>query len=926
MANRVPLIVDIDDSNKIKELPIGDNLDLSGSDISQVANITATGIIRQAGIPVSTFSGNYEDINFKPVIATQTSGLVNDGNGDPGQVFITASDIPPDTDTLNDVVQRGQTSLNGIIIATATQDIAVSGNTQNNNIANFTFNNAGGLTDTPAYIAIKHTDNNLGKLAAIHYDGVDNGNNAVTYGKLNMSVSNNTQTGLESRYDFTIRGGSAVGGSEVTPVVINKDGMTVIGAVTGDINSATTSTFNALTASTVSVSTSASFGTIEIDSTNRTIQSGSNRLNLGSNNADISLGGAATNLIDIQTTGGGKVNINNTLEVDGPLKAQNFPLSATFTGGMNITGVSPNFTVASADSFATYGSTASIKLKSDRKNPPINNDMGSIDFIGLAAQDTWASYRTVAKIRVATEDDDAVLGSGQSSYFYKFEVFDNSHTPANPGDYTSIPFVIGYNSEPSGASGDAYKGTIVNYYNSKDDFIVLGGTTDSNGFPNKLFKVDYDTEVVSVHGAATVGGELTVTGTGTSTVGGNLTVTGNLQVDGTTTTLNSTELVIDDKLITVAGGSANAAAANGGGIEIDLGVDANASLTYVSSTDRWTFDRELAATNMYATTFTGALSGNATSANTLSTARNINGVAFNGSAAITITAQTPNAFLPGTGISFGAAVASWTGDAQRTITNTDLGSDQNIVKNFAVADADGSFTFGETGSFAAGDNNDTFTFIGGTSIDIDIDATNGALKINNDGVTAVSTGTGLSANSNATGAVSITNTDRGSAQNIFKTVAVTGSNSLVAETNSDTLTVTGGSGITVAGNAGTDTLTITNSGVIDLTQGTAMTISETSGNYTITNNGIHSISGTANEISVSTASNVATLSLPASIQTTNATFTGTLAVNGNATLGNATADQVTFNNATGTPGNTAAPAGYMQVTINGATAYLPYYQ
>ena len=136
MANRVPLIVDIDDSNKIKELPIGDNLDLSGSDISQVANITSTGIIRQAGIPVSTFSGNYEDINFKPVIATQTSGLVNDGNGDPGQVFITASDIPPDTDTLNDVVQRGQTSLNGIIIATATQDIAVSGNTQNNNIAN----------------------------------------------------------------------------------------------------------------------------------------------------------------------------------------------------------------------------------------------------------------------------------------------------------------------------------------------------------------------------------------------------------------------------------------------------------------------------------------------------------------------------------------------------------------------------------------------------------------------------------------------------------------------------------------------------------------------------------------------------------------------------------------------------------------------
>ena len=33
MANRFPLIVDPSDGNKIKELPPGDNLDLSGSDL-----------------------------------------------------------------------------------------------------------------------------------------------------------------------------------------------------------------------------------------------------------------------------------------------------------------------------------------------------------------------------------------------------------------------------------------------------------------------------------------------------------------------------------------------------------------------------------------------------------------------------------------------------------------------------------------------------------------------------------------------------------------------------------------------------------------------------------------------------------------------------------------------------------------------------
>lgn len=923
MANRVPLIVDVDDNNKIKEIPIGDNLDLSGSDISQVANITATGIIRQAGLPVSTFSGDYDDLNGRPVIPASTSDLINDGDGDPGQTFITAADVPPFTDTFNDVVQRGQTSLSGIIISTPTQDVGVSATTQNNNIANFTFNNANNLSDTPATVAFRHSEQNLGKLASLNYDGVDTGFNSVTYGKFDMSVSNNTQTGLESRYEFSLRGGPDVGGSFVKPLQINKNGISVVGAITGDINSATTSTFNALTAQTITANNSLSVGTIEIDATNRTIQSGVNRLNLGSNNEEISIGGVGTNLIDVQA---GKVNINNILEVDGELKAQSFPLSATFTGGLNVTGNSPNFTVRSQDQFATYGSTATIKLQSDRKNPPINNDMGSIDFIGLAAQDTWASYRTVASIRVGTEDDDSVLGSGQSSYFYKFEVFDNSHAPVNVGDYTSIPLVIGYNSEPSGASGDAYKGTIVNFYNSQDDFIVLGGSVDGNGFPNKLLAVDYATEVVSTTGNVTVGGELTVNGTGTSTVAGALTITGDLTVNGTTTTVNTTELEITDKLITLANGSANAGAANGAGIEIDMGVDANATLTYNNANDRWVFDRELSASNMYASVFNGALSGNATTATTLANSRNINGVAFNGSANITITAQTPNAFLPGTGISFGASVTSWTGDAERTITNTDLGSSQNIVKNFAVADTDGAFTFGETGTFAASSNNDTFTFVSGTSIDIDVDATNGALRVNNTGVTAITTSTGLSTNTSATGAVSITNTDRGSDQNIFKTVAVTGSNSLVAETNSDTLTVTGGAGISLTGDAGSDTLTITNSGVVELTQGTAMTISESAGNYTITNNGIHSVSGTTNEISVTTSNNVATIGLPASIQTTNATFTGTLAVGGNATLGNATSDQVTFNNATGTPSNTTTPAGYMQVTINGATAYLPYYQ
>ena len=71
-------------------------------------------------------------------------------------------------------------------------------------------------------------------------------------------------------------------------------------------------------------------------------------------------------------------------------------------------------------------------------------------------------------------------------------------------------------------------------------------------------------------------------------------------------------------------------------------------------------------------TFSGALSGNASTATTLQTARTINGTSFNGSANITITANTPNTLSRGsylTGSNFnGGAATTWAVDA--TSANT----------------------------------------------------------------------------------------------------------------------------------------------------------------------------------------------------------------------------------------------------------------
>ena len=79
MANRIPLIVDRDDSNKLKELPIGDNLDLTGSGITGAGMISATGLTL-AGVNYNPFSGSWNDLADKPTVAASTTELTEGTN------------------------------------------------------------------------------------------------------------------------------------------------------------------------------------------------------------------------------------------------------------------------------------------------------------------------------------------------------------------------------------------------------------------------------------------------------------------------------------------------------------------------------------------------------------------------------------------------------------------------------------------------------------------------------------------------------------------------------------------------------------------------------------------------------------------------------------------------------------------------------
>ena len=165
------------------------------------------------------------------------------------------------------------------------------------------------------------------------------------------------------------------------------------------------------------------------------------------------------------------------------------------------------------------------------------------------------------------------------------------------------------------------------------------------------------------------------------------------------------------------------------------------------------------------------------------------------------------------------------------------------------------------------------------------DGTTSVVADNNDDTVTFSAGSGISVTANATtDTLTIANTDAGSAQAIFKNIAVSGQSDIVADTNNDTLTVAGGTGITVTTNATTDTLTVTNSGVT-------------------------SIAGTANEVNVSGSTGSVTIGLPDSVQiTTDLTVGGNLTVNGTTTTLNTTELLVEDNIITLNSGVTGTPA------------------
>lgn len=264
--------------------------------------------------------------------------------------------------------------------------------------------------------------------------------------------------------------------------------------------------------------------------------------------------------------------------------------------------------------------------------------------------------------------------------------------------------------------------------------------------------------------------------------------------------------------------------------------------------------------------------GNAATATALETARTISlggdlsgSASFDGTSNITINATVDSS----------AAVDSISNVDGNLVVSASVGAVQVDLASSITADITGDLTGNADTATAletartislGGDLSGSASFDGTSNITINasVEADSVALGTDTTGdyVASVSASDGISATGTGEGAaVSLTNTDKGSSQNIFKTID-SDSGAISAASNSASVTIAGGTGISTSAAGGT---------------------------VTVTNDGVVSLTGTANEVEVSASTGAVTVGLPDDVTITNDLTVGNdLVVQGDLTVSGTT--------------------------------------
>jgi hypothetical protein len=229
---------------------------------------------------------------------------------------------------------------------------------------------------------------------------------------------------------------------------------------------------------------------------------------------------------------------------------------------------------------------------------------------------------------------------------------------------------------------------------------------------------------------------------GSANISTDLTVGGNLTVSGTTTTVNSTVVTIDDPVFTLGGDTAPTSDDNKDrGIEFRWhdGVAPKVGFFgFDDSTGKWTFIPDATNTSEVFSGTTGELDAKVDWSNLLN-------VPSGGGSDTTysISAESPsgNTVLRLTGSDATTDDVEFVGAGGTTVTRTDADtitisstSTANSFETVTVTDTDSGYTWSETGNVVADSTTDTLTFVSGTDINIDVDPTNDAIRVSYTGV------------------------------------------------------------------------------------------------------------------------------------------------------------------------------------------------